>query len=425
MPCMSSEMMEGQIAPAPACADLRGIRSLVERGVVRWLTANLAGRTKGRLSVRLPSGAEIALGSATIGPSAQITLKTHGAIYKTLLRGQIGFAESYIAGDFDSDSLIDLFDYYVENEAALAAAAPALVGSRWIDRLFHRRRTNTRSGSRRNIAAHYDLGNDFYRLWLDADLNYSSGIYLSPLASLDDAQAEKHRRILWALELSPEHALLEIGCGWGAFAEAAARACRSVTGITISQQQYDIAQARLQRAGLASRAAIRFQDYRDTPGSFDRIVSIEMIEAVGEEHWGTYFRTLSDRLNSGGKAVIQAITIREDLFDSYRRNPDFIQRYVFPGGMLPTTSAMARHAQEAGLAFETVETFGSSYARTIADWRARFDAAWPCISELGFDERFRRIWTYYLAYCEVGFARGTIDVGLYRLTKPRPAARVA
>lgn len=416
---MSSEMMEGKVAPVAADAELRRIRSLVERRVVRWLVANLEGNAKGRLSLTLPSGNQITIAPGTSGPSAQITLNTYGAIYKTLLRGQVGFAESYIAGDFDCDSLVGLFDYYMENEAAFAKAAPTLVGSRWIDRIFHRRRANTRSGSRRNIAAHYDLGNAFYRLWLDAGLNYSSGVYASPHASLEDAQAEKYRRILSALELSSAHDLLEIGCGWGGFAEAAARACRSVTGITISQQQFDVAQARLARAGLAPRAQIRFEDYRDTRGTYDRIASIEMIEAVGEENWGTYFRTLSDRLKPGGKAVIQAITIREDLFDSYRRNPDFIQRYVFPGGMLPTVTAMARHATQAGLAFETVETFGTSYARTIADWHARFESAWPRISQLGFDQRFRRIWAYYLAYCEVGFARGTIDVGLYRLTKPQ------
>ena len=191
-----------------------------------------------------------------------------------------------------------------------------------------------------------------------------------------------------------------------------------VLALVVERQQLEVAQARLQRARLSNRAEIRFQDYRDTEGMFDRIASIEMIEAVGEENWDTYFRTVSDRLKPGGKAVIQAITIREDLFDSYRRNPDFIQRYIFPGGMLLTTGAMARHAAANGLGFETVETFGASYARTIADWRVRFEDAWPRIAGLGFDQRFRRMWAYYLAYCEVGFARGAIDVGLYRLEKP-------
>jgi cyclopropane-fatty-acyl-phospholipid synthase len=367
--------------------------------------------------VRLPSGSEIAVGPGSGGASAEIALKNSSLLYKTLMRGQLGFAEGYIDGDFETDDLMAVFDYFVDNEAAFLASVPSVVRSRWLDRLLHRRRANTRSGSRRNIAAHYDLGNEFYRLWLDADLNYSSGIYASACATLEEAQAEKHRRVLSALDLAADHDLLEIGCGWGGFVEAAARVCRRVTGITISRRQLEVARARMRRTGLASRASIRFEDYRDTTGSFDRIASIEMIEAVGEENWRTYFQTLSERLKPGGKAVIQAITIRDDLFEGYRRNPDFIQRYIFPGGMLPTVAAMAKHADAAQLAFEPIETFGVSYARTIADWRQRFDAAWPRICALGFDERFRRMWTYYLAYCEVGFARARIDVGLYRLTK--------
>jgi cyclopropane-fatty-acyl-phospholipid synthase len=304
------------------------------------------------------------------------------------------------------------------NETRLAPRLMAAAGSGWADRLFHRSRSNTRRGSRRNIEAHYDLGNAFYRLWLDAGMTYSSGIYRSDTDTLETAQAEKYRSIIAALELESGHHLLEIGCGWGGLAEAAARAGAHVTGTTISAEQLTASRERMAAAGLAGRVSLHFEDYRDTRGTFDRIASVEMIEAVGANNWATYFRTLADRLRPGGVSVIQAITIRPDLYDSYRRNPDFIQRYIFPGGMLPTVPKMQEHCRAAGLAFETVETFGASYARTLREWRRRFEAAWPRIAAIGFDERFRRMWEYYLAYCTVGFECRTIDVGLYRLRKP-------
>ncbi|RTL64617.1 MAG: class I SAM-dependent methyltransferase [Hyphomicrobiales bacterium] len=385
------------------------------------LAAALAETAKGCLRVTFPSGYQAVIGSQATGVTADIAFSNFRPIPKIFWRGPLGFAESYLAGDFETDDLKAVFDYYMDNEPLFMARAPRLVRSSWADRLFHSRRANTRTGSRRNIAAHYDLGNDFYKLWLDADLNYSSGIYTHAGATLEAAQAEKYARILAALGLDADHDLLEIGCGWGGFAEAAARRCRSVTGLTISSEQFAVASARLQRAGLSERASIRFEDYRDVRGSFDRIASIEMIEAVGEENWSTYFRTLAERLKPGGVAVIQAITIREDLYDNYRRNPDFIQRYIFPGGMLPTVPFMRCHAQTAGLSFETVHAFGRCYERTLAEWRRRFEDAWPHIRSLGFDARFRRMWNYYLAYCEVGFARGCIDVGLYRMTKPTTA----
>lgn len=409
---------------SPSLWSRGGILSHALDGVLLgFLRTSLAHAPAGRLAITLPSGREAVVGPAARDISARIGLRNYGVLRKTLLRGPTGFAESYMAGDFDTDSLLGLFNLYVDSEPALAAAAPRLLRTGWADRVFHRRRANTRTGSRRNIASHYDLGNAFYRLWLDAGLSYSSGIYVRPSASLDEAQAEKYARILQALELRPDHDVLEIGCGWGGFAELAAREAGSVTAITISREQFEEACARLQRSGHAARARVLLQDYRDTSGAFDRIASIEMIEAVGEEHWPRYFQCLADRLKPGGKAVIQAITIRSDLYEGYRRNPDFIQRYIFPGGMLPTTEAMQRHAQAAGLGFESLQTFGASYALTLAEWRRRFEAAWPRIAALGFDERFRRMWDYYLAYCQVGFERGSIDVGLYRMEKSAPALR--
>ena len=311
-----------------------------------------------------------------------------------------------------------LFEFYLANEAAITRAMPHVNDTRSADRSHHLSRANTRAGSRRNIADHYDLGNAFYSLWLDPSMLYSSGIYRDADDTLEAAQAEKLARILESLELSGGETLLEIGCGWGALATAAAQANARVTAITISAEQLAGARSRIAEAGVADRAEVRFEDYRDTTGTFDRLVSIEMIEAVGEENWPLFFGTVSNRLKPGGSAVIQAITIHEDAFARYRENPDFIQRYIFPGGMLPTVELMTERAGDARLAFETVERFGMSYALTLAEWRRRFEAAWPEIAKLGFDERFRRMWRYYLVYCEIGFERGLIDVGLYRLRKP-------
>jgi cyclopropane-fatty-acyl-phospholipid synthase len=391
---------------------------LLDKVIFRPLEGAISRTTAGRLMVTLPSGRKIVVGPADRDVAGELVLKNYRILAKLLVRGQLGFADSYMAGDVDTDCLLRLFNYYMDSEQALSATMPSLIRSGWVDRLFHLQRANTPSGSRRNIAAHYDLGNEFYRLWLDPSLTYSSGIYTSPDAPLEVAQEEKYNRILSALELAVDHNLLEIGCGWGGFAVAAATRGATVTGITISEQQFQEATAKIMRRGLAHRARIRLEDYRDTVGVFDRIASIEMIEAVGEQNWPVYFRSIADRLTPGGVAVIQAITIREELYDSYRRNPDFIQRYIFPGGMLPTGTAMRRHAESVGLQFETLETFGSSYALTLRDWRQRFDQTWPRIEALGFDERFRRMWSYYLTYCQVGFERGAIDVGLHRLIKP-------
>lgn len=393
----------------------RRLATLRDEFVLRSMRVALRQAEHGSLAVRLPSGGGAAFGSP--GPAAELEVKRLGAIWRALDRGVLGFAESYIDGGIETPDLAQVFRFYVSNHGPIRHSGQRFARARLRDGLGHRLRRNTRAGSRRNIAAHYDLGNTFYGLWLDEGMTYSSGLYRGPAMSLAAAQEEKYRRILDALDLAPGHALLEIGCGWGGMAEAACRAGARVTAVTISAAQFAYARERLSAEGLASRADVRFEDYRDIEGTFDRLVSIEMIEAVGEEHWPRYFSVLRDRLAPGGTAVLQAITIDESHFADYRRRPDFIQRYIFPGGMLPTVSGMERLAKAAGLAFETVERFGASYARTLAHWRERFHAAWPSIAGLGFDERFRRMWEFYFVYCEVGFERGAIDVGIYRLRK--------
>lgn len=386
--------------------------------LLKTLDGVLRRNAIGRLQITMPSGLQSTVGDPTQPLGPEIAFRTYRAFWRLMSRGALGFAEAYMDADIDVADLRAVFDFYTQHEAAITRAFPRLNDTRRRDRQYHFRRSNTIAGSRRNIADHYDLGNAFYSLWLDPTLLYSSGIYRSDESSLEDAQQEKLARILESLELADGTKLLEIGCGWGALAEAAARHGANVTAITISEQQLATARKRIASAGLEQQAKICFEDYRNTRGSFDRIVSIEMIEAVGEENWPLFFKTLSERLTPGGSAVVQAITIRDDMFDQYKRNPDFIQRYIFPGGMLPTVELMQERAVNVGMTFETIERFGLSYARTLSDWRERFLAAWPQIAALGFDERFKRMWLYYLIYCEVGFEQGQIDVGLYRLCKP-------
>jgi cyclopropane-fatty-acyl-phospholipid synthase len=390
----------------------------VDDAILRVCDRLLSTNSSGRLHLTLPSGASALIDGAKPGTQAHLTLRSYRPFWQSVRRGSIGFAESAIDGDLESQDLVALFAYFIDNKAALKQAGRGKFRVRQHDNAYHRSRNNTRDGSRRNIAAHYDLGNEFYRHWLDPSLTYSSAYYATPNLSLEAAQQAKYDLVLEAADLQAGHRVLEIGCGWGSFAVRAAARGAHVTGLTLSREQLQEAQLVLARQGYSACTDIKLLDYRDATGSYDRIVSIEMFEAVGEEHWPHYFSTISDRLVPGGVAAIQAITIDERIYDTYRSKADFIQRYIFPGGMLATTQLMEQHARASGLSFETVRTFGDSYATTAAEWRRRFNAAWPSVKALGFDERFRRMWDYYLAYCEAGFERGTIDVGIYRLRKP-------
>jgi cyclopropane-fatty-acyl-phospholipid synthase len=373
---------------------------------------------RGSVEVILPSDSRRVFGGVAGGVQASIRLNNFRVFWKSLRRGTVGFADSYIDGDFDTPNLANLFRFFLDNKSNLKEAGRGWFRVRRGERRFHARRANSVHGARRNIAAHYDLGNDFYRLWLDESMTYSSALFTAPDQPLADAQRAKYERVIAMLEGSAQGHLLEIGCGWGGFAEVAGAHGARVDAITISQAQLEYAQERLAAAGLGDRCWAEHRDYRHTQGEYDGIVSIEMIEAVGEEHWPDYFQVIYDRLKRGGHAVLQSITIAEDFFETYRRQVDFIQRYIFPGGMLPSPAVIGREARRAGLELSDVHTFGESYARTLWLWRENFHANWPAIRALGFDERFKRLWDYYLTYCAVGFERGTIDVGLYRLTKP-------
>ena len=392
----------------------RVLDNLFQRMADRFAPRSLSGS----LTVRIPGGREITFGHEATGPQAKLILHDYSVIRAGLKRGGLGFAESYMAGRVDTPDLTKLFDFFISNFEALRAAGGSLFKMRLPDRLWHLLRDNSRKGSKRNIEAHYDLGNDFYALWLDPSMTYSSAIFATADEDLEKAQLRKYDHVLKAIDAKQGDRVLEIGCGWGGFAERAAQKGLHVHGITLSHEQLAFTRARMERLGLADRSEFEIRDYRDTQGQYDKVASIEMIEAVGESHWPSYFRTIHDRLKPGGLAAVQAITIAEPFFADYRRKVDFIQRYIFPGGMLLTPATIAEQAEKAGLKLAGVETFADGYARTLQIWRQRFEAAWPQIAKLGFDERFRRMWRYYLCYCESGFAERTIDVGIYRIEKP-------
>lgn len=413
-------------APTPDTARLQAASSarparldVCSRGFLRLA----AGIAAGELSVILPNGerrafvAEDGPGTAS-GLHAVLRIKRTRAFRRLFIGGDLGFAEAYIDGDWDTPDLTALIELALVNEAAAEIRFEASFLRRLVERVRHLRRWNTRDGSRRNIAHHYDLSNDFYRLWLDESMSYSSALFTSEQQPLAEAQASKNRRLAETLALRPGLEVLEIGCGWGGFAVMAARdyGCR-VTAITLSQAQYAYARSRVREAGLDERVDVRLQDYRDVDGRYDRIASTEMFEAIGERYWPRYFTVLRDRLKEGGVAALQVITIHEDRFQTYRTQPDFIQKYIFPGGMLPSPTTFRREAARGGFAISDEFMFGQCYARTLALWQHRFQQAWQDIEALGFDRRFKRMWEYYLAYCEAGFRTGAIDVGQFRLVK--------
>jgi len=378
----------------------------------QWLPA-LQG---GRLTIVLPGGDRIESGAAGSVPAATLRLRRWRALYRILLEGEDGFSNGYIKGDWTTPDLVQLLELGARNESALSPRTKKWLLSLVQNQIVHALRANTRRGSRRNISAHYDLGNDFFSLWLDGGMNYSSALYRGR-ESLEQAQRQKLDRVAQLLDLKGGDRILEIGCGWGALAERLIRRHdASVTGVTLSSEQLAFARRRLATEVKDGRADLRLQDYRDLDGRFDRIASIEMIEAVGERYWPQYFAKLRACLAAGGIAVIQAITIAESRFAQYRKRPDFIQRHIFPGGMLPTHSVIEAEAARAGLKLVRHESFGDSYVHTLREWRSRFAMARPKLEALGFNQGFQRMWDYYLAYCEAGFRSGVIDVGFYQLS---------
>jgi len=373
----------------------------------------------GTLTIHTPEGDTVVAGDGD-GIHVSITLQNWNVCTQALKSGDIGFAETFIAGDWHTNDLPGLLRLFIANRQSMEA----VIYGTWAGRLFYRIKhllhRNTKANSRKNIHAHYDLGNAFYRLWLDDTMNYSSALFEGDASrDMQTAQHAKVRRALRMAGVQPGDRVLEIGCGWGALAEKATTEFDAhLTGVTLSTEQLAFAQARMQRLGTADRCDLRLQDYRDiADGPYDAICSIEMVEAVGQAYWPTYFETVARLLKPGGRACIQSIVIQDAHFDRYLKSTDFIQQYIFPGGCLPSPTAFREHAKAAGLHVVDELAFGPDYAETCRRWRHDFLHRREEVMALGFDERFMRIWEFYLAYCEAGFDAGDIDVVQYTLAR--------
>ncbi|NEY91338.1 SAM-dependent methyltransferase [Tabrizicola oligotrophica] len=391
-------------------------------GLPRYFAAafDMARRLRnGRLDFVLPDGRRFRAEGQGPGPAAEIHVRDGDVFARLIREGDLGFCEAYLDGSWTTPDLLAVMDLMQAGNNEVLDGFPGMVLVRLYERLRFRLHGNSRRQARRNIAAHYDLGNDFYRLWLDDSMTYSSALFRSGQESLEAAQEQKYASMVDRIGAKPGDHVLEIGCGWGGFAEyAAAKRGLKVTCLTISQAQYDFAVARIARAGLADRVEIRLQDYRDETGSYDGIASIEMFEAVGEKYWPAYFATLRERLKPGRQATLQIITIGDDRFQLYRRGVDFIQKYIFPGGMLPSPSVLRAEIARAGLVFQNSVEFGQSYSQTLRRWYEVFNARWAEAQAMGFDDRFRRMWNLYLTSCAGAFQGGNCDVTQVTVKRP-------
>ncbi|HEU4375600.1 MAG TPA: cyclopropane-fatty-acyl-phospholipid synthase family protein [Telluria sp.] len=407
---MTSESMHSL---APARSQDRAAPPTAARIILKLL----ASLQHGALTLRTPDGERRHYGDAS-APIA-LELKNWNLFTLAMRSGDIGFAESYIAGDWTTNNLAGLIELMARNRAQIES----LVYGSWLGslayRIKHLLNRNSKKGSRKNIHAHYDIGNQFYQLWLDRSMTYSSALFTEESGrNLELAQGAKYRRILDQLDLAPGARVLEIGCGWGGFAEIAARGAGAhVTGLTLSTEQLDYARQRIHRAGLDDRVELHLRDYRDSVGTYDAVASIEMFEAVGESYWPSYFECIAGSLKPGGRACVQTIVIADDLFERYRKGTDFIQQFIFPGGMLPSPSAFARLAAEHGLEVVDQFSFGIDYADTLAAWRKAFHARLDAVRAQGFDERFILTWEFYLCYCEAAFRAGNTNVMHFTLVK--------
>jgi cyclopropane-fatty-acyl-phospholipid synthase len=403
-------------------SNLRGALGAMIAGVAEpWLHRLLdridAGLAEGAIAATLPGGMQRRLGGRVPGPEAVVVIRSWRALWRLATGGSAGWYEAWAAGEWTSPDPVPLFDLFVRNRATLGDAGRAGGAGRIAKRVWHWFQRNSRNGSRRNIAYHYDLGNDFYAPWLDASMTYSSALFTPGVASLAEGQAAKLAAVLERTGTAPGDRILEIGCGWGSFAELAARGGRQVHGITLSAEQKAYVEARMARAGLEG-VTVGLTDYRDVTGVFDAVASIEMVEAVGQDYWPAYLATIARVLKPGGRAAIQYIAIDDAIFGAYARNVDFIQAYVFPGGMLLSESRFRAIAQAQGLRWSDQQNFGIDYADTLKIWREAFDAA---VAErrlpAEFDSHFVDLWRYYLMYCEGGFRGGGIHVAQVTLIK--------
>lgn len=393
-----------------------------QQGLPRYFArvfARAQGLGYGRIDVVLPDGRRFRVQGAQPGPAAEITVHNPDVFARLIREGDMGFSDAYLEGWWSTPDLQAFLDLITAENDTLYSGFPGQGLVRAFERLRHWLRSNTKRQAKKNIAYHYDLGNDFYALWLDDSMTYSSALFRTGQESLERAQEQKYEALVDSLGLQPGAHVLEIGCGWGGFAEyAAAKRGLRVTGLTISQAQHDFAVERMRRAGLSDRVEIKLQDYRDERGTYDAIASIEMFEAVGEKYWPAYFDTVRDRLAPGGRATIQVITVPDASFPVYRKNVDFIQKHIFPGGMLISPAVFRQQAGRAGLDWLKSFEFGDSYSETLRRWHQTFAEKWARIEALGYDGRFRRMWDFYLTSCAAAFRAGTCDVTQITLRRP-------
>ena len=393
-----------------------------QTGLPRYFAAafaNLSRLQRGRLDFRLPDGRVFRAEGSKPGPAAEVNIINADCFARLIRDGDLGFAEAYLDGWWTTPDLQGLLDMIQDGNGDVYDAFPGLALIRAYERLRFWWQSNSKTQARRNIAHHYDLGNDFYKLWLDDSMTYSSALFTTGQESLETAQEQKYASMVDQMGAKPGDHVLEIGCGWGGFAEyAAAKRGLRVTALTISQAQHDYAVARIAKAGLSDRVHIKLQDYRDETGIFDGIASIEMFEAVGEKYWPVYFNNVMARLRPGAKATLQIITVADARFELYRSTVDFIQKYIFPGGMLPSPSVLRAEVERAGLKVLHSTQFGKSYSLTLRRWHDDFNARWHEVAGLGFDDRFRRMWNFYLTSCAGAFEGGNCDVTQITIARP-------
>jgi len=374
----------------------------------------------GRLDIHLPDGRSFRVEGPQPGPVAEMHVHNVDLFARTVRDGDVGFCEAYMDGWWDTPDLMAFFDFVHADNEAIYDGYPALTLVKAYERVRFWLQRNTKKQARKNISAHYDLGNDFYKLWLDDTMTYSSALFKTGQESTESAQIQKYEMMVDQMGVEPGDHVLEIGCGWGGFAEYAAKERGlKVTGLTISQEQYNYAVERIEKAGLSDLVTFKLQDYRDETGTYDGIASIEMFEAVGEQYWPTYFQTLRDRLNPGRNATLQIITVQDKRWHSYRKGVDFIQKYIFPGGMLPSPMRLSEEIEAAGLRKVKDIEFAESYSITLRRWFETFNERWEQVASLGFDDRFRRMWNVYLTSCAATFHSRTCDVLQITVEKPK------
>lgn len=393
-----------------------------QKNLPRYFSQTFATAKKiknGRLDFHMPDGRIFRVDGPNAGPVAELHIHDDDIFARLLREGQLGFADAYLEGGWSSPDLQAFMDLMFARNEGVADTFRGLAVARTLEKIRFWFQRNTKTQAKKNISYHYDLGNDFYGLWLDDTMTYSSAIFETGQESTEAAQTAKYKSMVDQMGVKPGDHVLEIGCGWGGFAEyAAAERGLQVTCLTISQQQYNYAVERIEKAGLADKVTFKMQDYRDETGQYDGIASIEMFEAVGEKYWPDYFNTVRDRLKPGAQATLQIITMANERFADYRKHVDFIQKYIFPGGMLPSPNRLKEEVAKAGLRFEKSIEFGESYSQTLRRWSETFNARWDDVAQLGFDDRFRRMWNFYLTSCASSFHYGPCDVTQVTISKP-------